>query len=140
MSVLSGSIGGCGSLGAGCPLAVLWAVLRDAPALADTLDAGCDTSPRGDHARAPLSCTFSRRQGQVVIRRQECIVYAPDGGRLTRGRQGDEWYIGIDGQALCRVPVAAIEGGGAGRVRPLKSKRAGAYTTWPAHHPDDQAH
>ncbi len=38
-------------------------------------------------------------------------VTTPDGGRLTWGKQGDDWYIGIDDQEFYRVPVAAIEGG-----------------------------
>ena len=38
-------------------------------------------------------------------------VTTPDGGRLDWGKQGDEWYIGIDDREFYIVPEAAIYGG-----------------------------
>lgn len=38
-------------------------------------------------------------------------VSTPDGGRLDWGKQGDEWYIGIDNREFYIVPDAAIYGG-----------------------------
>jgi len=38
-------------------------------------------------------------------------VTTPDGGDLTWGKQGDEWYIGIDNREFYIVPEAAISGG-----------------------------
>jgi hypothetical protein len=33
------------------------------------------------------------------------------GGGLTWGKQGDDWYIGIDNREFCVVPEAAVFGG-----------------------------
>ncbi len=38
-------------------------------------------------------------------------VTTPDGGDLTWGKQGDEWYIGIDDREFYIVPEAAVYGG-----------------------------
>jgi len=38
-------------------------------------------------------------------------VTTPDGGHLDWGKQGDEWYIGIDNREFYIVPEAAVYGG-----------------------------
>jgi hypothetical protein len=38
-------------------------------------------------------------------------VTTPGGGELTWGKQGDEWYIGIDNREYYVVPEAAVYGG-----------------------------
>jgi len=38
-------------------------------------------------------------------------VTSPGGGELTWGKQGDEWYIGIDNRVYYAVPEAAVFGG-----------------------------
>ena len=38
-------------------------------------------------------------------------VTTSGGGELTWGKQGDEWYIGIDNREFYVVPEAAVYGG-----------------------------
>lgn len=38
-------------------------------------------------------------------------VTTPGGGELTWGKQGDEWYIGIDNREFYVIPEAAVYGG-----------------------------
>ncbi|AHF05108.1 hypothetical protein MARPU_15610 [Marichromatium purpuratum 984] len=56
----------------------LWAL----PAVADSTDARCEIYPKGeDRAERTLPCTFSQRQGNVTISREDGVVHelAPSG-------------------------------------------------------------
>jgi hypothetical protein len=47
-----------------------------AAAHADTVDARCDIYPKGsDHTTQVLTCTFSQRQGYILIRRADGVVH-----------------------------------------------------------------
>lgn len=67
-------------------------------ARADTVDARCDVYPKGsDKASAVLACSFSQRQGYVVIRRSDSVVHelSPVGGSPGR-------YVDAQGRAVVR--------------------------------------
>ena len=39
------------------------------------------------------------------------MTHIPGSGELTWGKQGDEWYIGIDKREFYVIPEAAVYGG-----------------------------
>jgi hypothetical protein len=75
-----------------------------------THDQSC---PGGIHRGDPGSASIriKRPDGRErVLNFARGDVTTPDGGRLTWGKDGDEWYIGIDNREFYIVPEAAIYG------------------------------
>lgn len=65
---------------------------------------------RGD--RGSASIRIKRPDGRErVLNFDRGDVTTPNGGHLTWGKQGDEWYIGIDNREFYIVPDAAVFGG-----------------------------
>jgi len=89
-----------------------WAI----PALADTTDARCDIYPAGsDHASKMIACTFSQRQGYVVITREDGVTHdlspAGDTPGNFRDQQGRPVYrqSGLGDQGLIfRLPQESV--------------------------------
>ena len=65
---------------------------------------------RGDRGSASIRIKAPNGR-ERVLNFDRGDVTTPDGGRLTWGKQGDEWYVGIDNREFYIVPQAAIEGG-----------------------------
>ena len=65
---------------------------------------------RGDGGSASIRVTAADGS-ERVLNFQGDDVTTPDGGDLTWGKQGDEWYIGIDNREFYVVPEAAVYGG-----------------------------
>jgi len=65
---------------------------------------------RGD--RGSASIRIRRADGhERVLNFERGDVTTPGKGRLTWGKQGDEWYVGIDDREFYIVPEAAVSGG-----------------------------
>jgi len=65
---------------------------------------------RGDHGSASIHI-IAPDGTQRVLNFEGGNVTTPDGGDLTWGKQGDDWYIGIDYHEFYIVPDAAVTGG-----------------------------
>lgn len=70
--------------------------------------------PGGIHRGDPGSASIRIRRPdgrERVLNFDRGDVTTPDGGRLTWGKDGGEWYIGIDDREFYVVPEAAVSGG-----------------------------
>ena len=65
---------------------------------------------RGDGGSASIRVTAADGSERVLNFKGDDVT-TPDGGDLTWGKQGDEWYIGIDDREFYVVPEAAVYGG-----------------------------
>ena len=65
---------------------------------------------RGDRGSASIRVRAPNGRERVLTFDRGDVT-TPDGGRLTWGKQDDEWYIGIDNREFYIVPQAAIDGG-----------------------------
>jgi hypothetical protein len=65
---------------------------------------------RGESGSASIRIT-TPAGSERTLNFQKGDVTTPDGGRLDWGKQGDEWYIGIDNHEFYIVPEAAVYGG-----------------------------
>ena len=65
---------------------------------------------RGDGGSASIRVTAADGFERVLNFEGDDVT-TPDGGGLTWGKQGDEWYIGIDNREFYVVPEAAVYGG-----------------------------
>ena len=65
---------------------------------------------RGRHGSASIHVQ-SPRGRERVLNFEDGDVTTPNRGRLTWGKDGDTWYIGIDEREFYVVPDAAIHGG-----------------------------
>lgn len=78
-------------------LTALAALAAASASLADSTQARCDIYPKGeDHASASLDCTFSQRQGHVVISREDGVTHdlvpVDDVAGNFRDQQGNAVY------------------------------------------------
>ncbi len=97
-------------------LAILFVAARASTALADTTDARCDIYPAGsDHASKMIACTFSQRQGYVIITREDGVTHdlSPVGDTPGnfRDQQGRPVYrqSGLGDQGLIfRLPEESV--------------------------------
>ena len=53
----------------------------------------------------------SPRGRERILNFDRRSVSSPNGGNLTWGRDGGDWYIGVDNREFYVVPEAAIYGG-----------------------------
>ena len=65
---------------------------------------------RGDAGSASIRVTGPDGT-ERVFNFSDGDVTTPDGGELTWGKQGDDWYIGIDDREFYIIPEAAVSGG-----------------------------
>ncbi len=64
---------------------------------------------RGDSGSASISVQFPNGQ-ERIYNFDNGDVTSPNGGNLTWGKSGDEWYIGVDNNEFIIIPDAAIYG------------------------------
>lgn len=65
---------------------------------------------RGDSGSASIRVMFPNGK-ERVYNFENNNVTSPNGGQLTWGKQGDEWYIGVDNNEYIIIPDAAVYGG-----------------------------
>jgi hypothetical protein len=76
-----------------------------------THDKSCPAGiKRGRHGSATIRITTPVGTERTLSFDRDDVT-TPDGGRLDWGKQGDEWYIGIDDREFYIVPEAAVYGG-----------------------------
>ncbi len=65
---------------------------------------------RGDRGSASIRIQLPNG-GERVLNFDNGNVTTPDGGNLNWGKDGDTWFIGIDGSEFFIIPEAAVNGG-----------------------------
>ena len=81
----------------------------DTPSHSEHCPAGIRRGPPGSGS-ATIHVT-TPDGAERVLEFAEGDVTSPGGGELTWGKQGDEWYIGIDNREFYVIPEAAVYGG-----------------------------
>ncbi len=64
---------------------------------------------RGDSGSASIYVMFPNGKERIYNFNRDNVT-SPNGGKLTWGKSGDEWYIGVDNQEFIIIPDAAIYG------------------------------
>ncbi len=65
---------------------------------------------RGNSGSASIRVMFPNRK-ERVYNFEKGNVTSPNGGDLTWGKDGDDWYIGVDNREVIIIPDAAVYGG-----------------------------